>query len=70
MGRRAPQKRSPDRRSRDARVATRQAEERLAVALVLSVEARSFTVSPGTQETLVVLESVLLAVSTSASAAG
>ena len=37
-------------------------------ALAPSAEARTFTVSPGTQETLVMLEAILLAASTSASA--
>ena len=37
-------------------------------ALAPSAEARTFTVSPGTHETLVMLEAILLAASTSASA--
>ena len=59
--------RSLDRRSRDVRVATRRTEEKFTAALVLSVEARAFSVSPGTQETLVMLEAALLTASSSVS---
>ena len=65
---RAPQKRSLERWDSDVRVSTRRTKHQFTAALVPSVEAWAFTFAPGTRETLVMLEAVLLAASTSTSA--
>ena len=59
----APQEQSLDQRDLDIRVA----EEKFTAALDLSAEARTVTVSPGTQETPMVLKAALLAATTIAS---
>ena len=51
---------------RNIQVATRRSEEKFMATLVPNVEAKSFTVSPVSQETSVMLEEVLLTASTSA----
>ena len=56
-----PQKQSLDQRDREFRVSTRHTEEKFTAALVHSAEARAVVVSPGTQESLVMLEAVLMA---------